>query len=412
MAQSNVAITVARQVLWTFRGASDESVERDFYASIEPLVASELARRFNNNARAWVGREVRIRVGNYTVQARLTNIDPLLADTVNTTTEFIAQYRERAKEEGQDVSTFIAEIIRYPDERSAVTFDALVGIDTIKKDIVRKLNLLLQPDYLGTWLAYNYGGHQPQALAQVLQDRYPLIILEGDVGSGKTALARSVGNRVSANLQSEIALYIINAQVRGSGHVGELTQNISRTFNEAERCSEREQIPVVIFIDEADALAQSRGGSQTHHEDDAGVNTLIQRIDRLRGKPMAVIFATNLAQSLDSAIVRRAIATYHFDRPNDEQRAEVFRRILKNVEVTQKDLSQLVALTNPRVLPGYGTAVHRYTYSDLSQRIIPQAVEEAIYKQLPLSIDLLINSCQATPPTPEKRTPSLQESSR
>ncbi len=412
MAQSNVAITVARQVLWTFRGASDESVDRDFYASMEPLVANELARRFSDNARAWVGREVRIHVGDYTVQARLTNIEPLLATVTDTTTEFIAQYHERGKDESQDTSAFIAEIIRYPDERFAALFNALVGIDGIKKDILRKLHLLLQPDFLERWLDYNYGGRRPQALSQTLQDRYPLIILEGDVGSGKTALARSVGHHLASSLKTEITLFIINAQVRGSGHVGELTQNIARTFNEAERCSDREQIPVIIFIDEADALAQSRGGNQTHHEDDAGVNTLIQRIDRLRGRPMAVIFATNLAQSLDSAIMRRAIATYHFDRPNDEQRAEVFRRILKNVEVTQKDISQLVALTNPRVLPGYGTAGHRYTYSDLSQRIIPQAVEEAIYKQLPLSIDLLINSCQATPPTPEKRTPSLQESSR
>jgi SpoVK/Ycf46/Vps4 family AAA+-type ATPase len=402
MAQANAAITVARQVLWTFRDASGESLDREFYASMEPLVASELAHRFSNDASVWVGREVRLRVGNYTVQTRLTNIEPLLATAVNSSTEFIAQYREPAKDERQDVSTFIAEIIRYPDECFTDTFNALVGIDIIKKDIVRKLNLLLQPNFLETWFDFHYGGYQPQALAQVLQDRYPLIILEGDVGSGKTALARSVGHRVAINLKTEIALFIINAQVRGSGHVGELTQNIARTFNEAERCSEREQIPVIIFIDEADTLAQSRGGSQTHHEDDAGVNTLIQGIDRLRGKPIAVIFATNLTQSLDSAIVRRAIATYHFDRPNDEQRAEVFRRILKNVEVTQKDILQLVALTNPRVLPGYGSAVHRYTYSDLSQRIIPQAVEEAIYKQLPLSIDLLINACQATSPTPEK----------
>lgn len=402
MAQANTAPISARQVLWTFRGISDEPVDKDFYMALETVVAGELARRFSDNGRVWVGREIRLRVGNYTIQARLTNIEPLLATVTDSTTEFISQFHERGKDEGYDTSAFIAEIIRYPDESFAALFNALVGIDGIKKDILRKLHLLLQPDFLENWLDYNYRGRRPQALSQTLQDRYPLIILEGDVGSGKTALARSAGHHLATSLKTEIALFIINAQVRGSGHVGELTQNIARTFNEAERCSEREQIPVILFIDEADALAQSRGGNQTHHEDDAGVNTLIQRIDRLRGRPMAVIFATNLAQSLDSAIMRRAIATYHFDRPIDDQRAEVFRRILQNVEIDQEGISQLVALTKPRVLPTYGNTPHRYTYSDLSQRIIPQAVEEAIYKQRPLCMEFLMNACQMTPPTPEK----------
>lgn len=393
----------AREVLWTYRGTSEENTEKDFYTALDKSVAAELTRRFSTNERIWVGREVRLRIGIYTVQARLTNIEPLLATSVDNTTEFLAQYRERTKDEGQDISTFIAEIIRYPDEHFDAVFNALVGIDEIKVDIVRKLNLLLRPDYLNSWFAHMYGDDQPQLLVQTLRDRYPLIILEGEVGSGKTALARSVGSRIASNLKTEIALFVINAQVRGGGHVGELTQNISRTFNEAERCQEREQIPVMVFIDEADALAQSRGGSQTHHEDDAGVNTLIQRIDRLRGKPITVIFATNLAQSLDAAIVRRAIATYHFDRPTDDQRAEVFRRILANVAINKQDIDQLVGLTDPRILPGFGTTPHRYTYSDLSQRLIPHAVEEAIYSQKPLRMEHVINACQIITPTPERQ---------
>ncbi|MGH2481736.1 MAG: AAA family ATPase, partial [Ktedonobacteraceae bacterium] len=277
MAETKRTPLVARQALWTYRGIADERADKDFYMAMEAAVASELTRRFQNMAHIRVGREVRLQVGDYVVQARLTNLEPLLATTTGKETVFIAQYRGREKDEAQDVSNFIAEIIRYPDEHFLAAYNALVGISEIKTDLVRKLNLLLQPGYLDTWLAHHYGEQRPEALAQVLRDRYPLIILEGDVGSGKTALARSVGHRVALSLKTEIVLYVVNAQVRGGGHVGELTQNIARTFNEAERCVEREQIPVIIFIDEADALAQARGGSQTHHEDDAGVNALIQR---------------------------------------------------------------------------------------------------------------------------------------
>ncbi len=401
MAEADATLVSARQLLWTYRGVSEERADKDFYVALEPMVAKELEQRFKDETRIRVGREARLRVGEYIVQARLTNVEPLLATAVGSETVFQAEYRGREKDEGQDISSFIAEVIRYPDERFVATYNALVGITAIKKNLTRKLNLLLQPNFLEGWLDYHYGKQQPEGLAQVLHDRYPLVILEGDVGSGKTALARSIGHRIATSLKTEIVLYVVNAQVRGGGHVGELTQNIARTFNEAERCAEREQIPVIIFIDEADALAQARGGSQTHHEDDAGVNALIQRVDRLRGQPIAVIFATNLAQSLDSAIVRRAIATYHFDRPTDEQRAEVFRRLLTNISLSQKDFEQLVILTQPRVLPGFDALPHRYTYSDISQRIIAQAVEDAIYKQEALSMGHLIDACKATSPTPE-----------
>jgi SpoVK/Ycf46/Vps4 family AAA+-type ATPase len=160
----------------------------------------------------------------------------------------------------------------------------------------------------------------------------------------------------------------------------------------------------MILIDEADSLAQSRGSTQTHHEDDAGVNTLIQRIDRLRGKPIGVLFATNLAQSLDSAILRRAAATYHFDRPEPEQRTALFRRILANTNIDEQTITRLVSQTEPRTLPGFGPQKHRFTYSDLSQRLLPKAIEEAMYEQQALSSEHLLRACQTTLPTPEMRS--------
>jgi len=404
MAQPNTTSPlIAREVLWAYRGISEDDLEKDFYVALQQAVASEITARLSAGSPIWVGREMQLRIGPYIVRARLTNIEPLLATITDTTTQFLAEYCGRAKDEGQDVSAFLAEVIRYPNERLAAAFDALVGLDAIKKDMKRKLTLLLMPGYLDNWIEHTYAVNPPYLLAQVLRDRYPLIILEGEVGSGKTALARSIGHHLATNLHSDLALFIVNAQVRGGGHVGELTQNISRAFTEAEYCQEREQIPVMLLIDEADALAQSRGGHQTHHEDDAGVNTLIQRIDRLRGRPMAEIFATNLVQSLDSAILRRALASYHFDRPSSEQRSEVFRRLLANVRIGERDITQLAILTEPRLLPGFGAIKHRYTYSDLSQRIIPHAIEEAVYAKpsRPLSLDHLTTACRATLPTPE-----------
>ncbi len=405
--QVNLAPTVAREVLWTYTTGNEDNLDQEFYAALEKQVTAEITRRcIERNARIWVGREVSLKVGPYTLQAHLTNIDPVLATCVDSNTQFLAHYRVRAKDEGQEVSRFIAEIIRHPDERMDRVYNSLVGLDSIKADLERKLRLLLRPATLTDWLTRNYPQKQPQALVQIIRDRYPLFLLEGEVGSGKTALARSIGNRVARAINNELLLFVVNAQVRGGGHVGELTQNLSRAFDEAERRQEREQIPVIILIDEADSLAQARGGKQTHHEDDAGVNTLIQRIDRLRGKPLAVLFATNLVQSLDSAILRRSCALYHFDRPAAEQRKELFRRILSNIKIDDQAIENLVAQTEPRPLLGFGTQEHRYTYSDLSQRLLPRAIEEAISHKQPLAVEHLLNACKDTLPTPE--TPCAQ----
>lgn len=395
------APVIAKETLWTYYGVNEEKSDKGFYTAMDKTIAAELAQRFRGNHRLWVGREIELRVGAYSIHARLTNVEPLLATIADASTRFITQYHERARDEGQDIGVFISETIRFPDALRAAAYENLVGLDAIKDDMQRKLMLLLGPNYVRDWLAAAYPQQSPEALALTLQDRYPLLILEGEVGSGKTALARSIGHPLSLRLKRDVMLLVMNAQVRGGGHVGELTQNLSRAFTEAERIQEREQISLILLIDEADALAQARGGKQTHHEDDAGVNTLIQRIDRLRGRPIAVIFATNLVQSLDSAIMRRAISTYHFDRPTAAQRAEVFRRLLVNTGISDAIIQQLVAVTEPRELPGYGVQRHRYTYSDLSQRLIPRAVENAIFQQQPLTVDHLMQACQSVLPTPE-----------
>jgi SpoVK/Ycf46/Vps4 family AAA+-type ATPase len=406
MVQQYMASTsIAHKIQWTYWLTSEATLEKPFYVALQEIVAAAIRDRLEPDKPLWVGREIQLRVGNYVLRARLTNIDPPLASTFNDATTFLAQYHERAKDEGLDISTFIAEVIRYPNRRLGDIYDTLVGIDDIKKQMINKLLFLLKPSLVENWLENYYPDNAAPLLKQVLLDRYPLILLSGEVGSGKTALARSIGHRLATqHLKSDLMLYVVNAQVRGGGHVGELTQNISRAFTEAESCQEREQIPVMLFIDEADALAQERGSSQTHHEDDAGVNTLIQRIDRLRGRPMAVLFATNLFNTIDRAILRRATAHYQFDRPNYWERMEILNRLLAPLGFSEDDMDKLAVATNPcSFQDDPDNTFHRYTYSDITQRIIPYAAEKAIRKKKELHIDHLLEASQATAPTPEMR---------
>jgi AAA+ superfamily predicted ATPase len=153
---------------------------------------------------------------------------------------------------------------------------------------------------------------------------------------------------------------------------------------------------VVLLIDEADALAQSRELAQMHHEDRAGVNALIRGIDELAvaGLPVLVIMCTNRLGALDPAVRRRAAAVFEFMRPNDEQRAELLTQGLRGIGLDAGQVAELVSLTGPNGGRAYG-----FTYSDLVRRLLPAAVLNA-FPDGPIQFESLRALASETTPTP------------
>src|SRR5208283_5578170 len=123
--------------------------------------------------------------------------------------------------------------------------------------------------------------HHPKAkvfVSSVLR-RPPLVVLAGDVGSGKTELAETIGDAVARQEKIDITLFPLSLSTRGQGRVGEMTQLLSAAFDytveaavKLKGSSGRARGGVILLVDEADALAQSREAAQMHHEDRAGVN--------------------------------------------------------------------------------------------------------------------------------------------
>ena len=151
-----------------------------------------------------------------------------------------------------------------------------------------------------------------------------------------------------------------------------------------------------LLIDEADAIATTRSTSQMHQEEKAAVNTLIQKIDDLRSlKGQAVvILSTNRLHFLDEAIVRRAAVIMTFERPSDEERRELLEQDLAGVNLTKKELEELVQLTGPQENDGLG-----YSFSDLRLRFLPEAIAHA-YPNQPLTAALLKSTLQQMQPSP------------
>ena len=266
-----------------------------------------------------------------------------------------------------------ASTIDYPDPHAQQRLAALVGLDDVRDRLVAEAALLIDPTAIEKWSTKHHEVGL-RAAAEVA-GRTPLILLAGDVGTGKTELAESFPDAVARSLRIEVTLYSLSLSARGKGIVGEMTTLITAAFSEiaaqgkACRTSDgRVRRGLVLLIDEADALAQSRELGQMHHEDRAGVNALIRGIDGLRqiGLPVLTVLCTNRPDAIDPAVRRRAAAVFSLGRPNNEQRQALLAALLVGIPVSAAEMSALVEATGPSPIRGFG-----FTYSDIRQRLRP-----------------------------------------
>lgn len=279
-----------------------------------------------------------------------------------------------------NASELFEQAIVYPDPDMKERYSQLVGLDDQKDRLTKMLSLLINPKGLQTWV----DKHHPKAkkTIDILLRRPPLIVLAGDVGSGKTELATTVGDVIARSEKIGITLLPLSLATRGEGRVGQMTKLISAAFEHTIEKAKKLKAQtgsgskgaVILLVDEADALAQSRESSQMHHEDKAGVNAFIRGIDSLgNGKlPAAVIMCTNRIGSLDPAIKRRAAEILEFRRPNKDQRLTVLNGAFTGMGLSEDHISEIVNLTGESNDRDYG-----FTFSDLTQRLIPSIVLDA-----------------------------------
>lgn len=291
--------------------------------------------------------------------------------------------------------------ITYPDFEPQGRLARLIGLDEQKSRLAKILGLLVNPGGLEAWANKHHPG--AQALLDTVLRRPPLVVLAGDVGSGKTELAETIGDAVARQEGIDITLFPLSLSTRGQGRVGEMTQLVSAAFDhtvaEATKLkspSGRARGAVILLVDEADALAQSREAAQMHHEDRAGVNAFIRGIDRIaNGRlPAAVIMCTNRLNALDPAVRRRAAEVLSFARPNDDQRRHVLAHRLQPLGISQAHLEELVIATGARQASAVG-----YTFSDLTQRLIPAIVLDA-YPSRPVDGARAVAIARQILPTP------------
>ena len=293
-----------------------------------------------------------------------------------------------------DNSSIFDTIYQLPDAGLARRAETLIGFENKYQRIKNNLKLLLDQEGLLKWSNKFHDSELP--IITSMLDRYPLVILAGDVGTGKTASAEAIADRMTRELGKEGFFLKLSTRVRGEGLHGQMGNLVNTAFDRLKKEAGKRRL-AFLLIDEADAIATTRSTNQMHQEEKAAVNTLIQKIDEIRDlKGRAVVFmSTNRLHFIDEAIVRRAAIIMQYNRPSDVEREQLFRFDLAGVNLSDKEIQELARLTGPEVNEGLG-----YSFSDLRLKLLPEAVA-ACYPDQKLDYSLLKETAEKIAPSPQ-----------
>jgi transitional endoplasmic reticulum ATPase len=194
------------------------------------------------------------------------------------------------------------------------TWDSLILDPAIKAQLQQLQAVIEDPE-----AAVRFGVEPPTGL-----------LLAGPPGTGKTSVAKVLA------AQANCSFYPISGADVISKWVGESERNIRQLFERA-----RANRPSIVFIDEIDAVAGSRGQVETH---DSHVNQLLSEIDGVAGqRGVFVVGATNRPDQLDPALLRggRLSRTIVLGLPDEEARHALLCLMTARMPTVGVDLEQL-----------------------------------------------------------------------
>jgi proteasome-associated ATPase len=162
------------------------------------------------------------------------------------------------------------------------------------------------------------------------------VLLYGPPGCGKTMIAKAVANnlaqKVSEKRGEKIKGFFMN--IKGpellNKYVGETERKIREIFTKAKEKA-AEDVPVVVFFDEMDALFRTRGSGISSDVETTIVPQLLAEIDGVEGlKNVIVIGASNRQDLIDPAILRpgRLDVKIKIDRPDRNAAADIMIKYL------------------------------------------------------------------------------------
>merc|ERR1712110_1235966 len=196
------------------------------------------------------------------------------------------------------------------------------------------------------------------------------VLFYGPPGCGKTMLAKAIANECQANFIS------IKGPELLTMWFGESESNVRDVFDKA-----RQAAPCVLFFDELDSIAKSRGsgsnGGDAGGAGDRVINQLLTEMDGMGSKKnVFIIGATNRPDILDGAIMRpgRLDQLIYIPLPDSESRLSIFKANLRKTPIA-KDVDLNFLADNTKGFSGADL-------TEICQRACKLGIRESIEKDI------------------------------
>ncbi|MDQ3981589.1 MAG: ATP-dependent zinc metalloprotease FtsH [Actinomycetota bacterium] len=163
------------------------------------------------------------------------------------------------------------------------TFEDVAGVDEVEAELVELVDYLKRPEKY-----QKIGARIPKG-----------VLLVGPPGTGKTLLARAVAG------EAGVPFFYISASEFIEMFVGLGAARVRDLFEQA-----RGRAPAIIFIDEIDAIGQSRSGAAgyqvgSHQEQEQTLQQLLTEMDGFEpNSGVIIVAASNRPEVLDQALLR------------------------------------------------------------------------------------------------------------
>lgn len=163
-------------------------------------------------------------------------------------------------------------------------------------------------------------------------------LLFGPPGNGKTMLGKALARHLAKEFAKKLGkeskkgnFFLINGPELSSKWVGETERFIREGFKKARQRYKETNIPVVMFIDEADSFLVRRGSRISSDASDDYVTQFCVEIDGVEAlEGVIVVLATNRIDKLDEAVMRpgRIDIKIRIGQPNEEGAKDILSKYL------------------------------------------------------------------------------------